>query len=67
MNCNKSGKYREILIQCTGVSTFVNPYKRIRRPKFAKELSPLPPKKNYFIKSPLLKFLKPATAQAKQK
>ena len=35
LNCNKSGKYREILIHRTGVSTFANRYKPTRRPKFA--------------------------------
>ena len=44
----------------TGVSTFANRYKPIRIPKFAKELPPLLPEKNYFLKFPSLqKFLKP--------
>ncbi len=52
----------------TGVSTFANRYKPIPRPKFAKELPPLPPEKNYFLKFPsLLKIFKTATAQPPHK
>ena len=46
------------------VSTFANRYKPTRRAKFAKELPPLLPGKNYFLKSPsLLKKFKNAKAQ----
>jgi hypothetical protein len=44
-------------------STFANRYKPTRRPKFAKELETLQPKKNYFFKSPLPKILKTPTAR----
>ncbi|NUM31047.1 MAG: hypothetical protein HUU47_01835 [Bacteroidetes bacterium] len=43
-----------------------NRYKPIRRPKFAKELTPLPPEKNYFLKFPS-KIFKTATAQPTHK
>jgi hypothetical protein len=45
-----------------------NSHKPTHRPKIAKELPPLPPEKNYFLKFPsLLKIFKTATAQPTHK
>ena len=45
-----------------------NSHKPTHRPKIAKELSPLPPEKNYFLKSPsLLKILKTPTHNPTEK
>lgn len=52
----------------TGGSTFANRFKPTRRPKFAKELPPYQPGKNYFLKSPsLLKILKPPPVNPTEK
>jgi len=50
----------------TGVSTFANRCIPTRRPKFAKELPPLPPDRKLFFKTPPLKIFKTADTQAKQ-